>query len=98
MGGYLEVPQIGQKASSIHKPVTKCPENISEAGYKYVCLNARNIINKKKLNMVEDTDSHITGITESWANIDISDAVLGLTGNVMFRRNRIGRRGGEVIL
>ena len=24
----------------------KCPENISEAGYKYVCLNARSIIKK----------------------------------------------------
>ena len=28
----------------------------------------------------------------------ITDAELGLTGYVMFRRDRIGRRGGEVIL
>ena len=28
--------------------------------------------------MVEDTDPHITGITESWANKDILDAELGL--------------------
>ena len=48
--------------------------------------------------MVEDTDPHITGITESWANTDITDAELGLTGYVMFRRDRIGRRGGGVIL
>ena len=30
--------------------------------------------------------------------LDITDAELGLTGYVMFRRDRIGRRGGGVIL
>ena len=48
--------------------------------------------------MVEDIDPHIIGITESCANIDITDAELGLTGYVMFRKDRIGRRGGGVIL
>ena len=48
--------------------------------------------------MVEDIDIHIIGITESWANTDITDAELGLTGCVMFRRDRIGRRAGGVIL
>ena len=38
--------------------------------------------------MVEDIDPHIIGITESWANTDITDAELGLTGYVMFRSNR----------
>ena len=37
-------------------------------------------------------------ITESWANKDIADAEFRLTGYVMFRRDRIGRRGGGVIL
>ena len=41
---------------------------------------------------------HIIGITESWAYTDITDAELGLTGYVVFRRDRIGRRGGGVIL
>ena len=36
------------------------------------------------------------GITESWANTDITDAGLGLTGYVMFRRDRIGRGEGEL--
>ena len=65
-----------------------------------MCLNARSIVNKKnELNiMVEDTDPHIIGITESWAIKDITDAELGLTGYVMFRRDRVGRRGGGVIL
>ena len=92
--------QTGQEATSTHKPAIKCPENISEAGYKCVCLNARSIVNKKnELNiMIEDIDTHIIGITESWANKDITDAELGLTGYVMFRRDRIGRRGGGVIL
>ena len=65
-----------------------------------MCLNARSIVNKKnELNiMVEDTDPHIIGITESWANTDITNDELGLTGYVMFRRDRIGRKGGGVIL
>ena len=75
-------------------------ENFSEAGYQCVCLNARNIVNKRnELNiMVEDTDPHIIGITESWANKDILDAELGLNGYAMFRKDRIGRKGGGVIL
>ena len=56
-------------------------------------------IYKNELNiMVEDIDPHIIDITESWANTDTTDAELGLTGYVMFRRDRIGRRGGGVIL
>ena len=41
---------------------------------------------------------HMIGITESWANNDIPDAELGLEGYVMFRKVRIGRRGGVVLL
>ena len=65
-----------------------------------MCLNVRSIANKKnELNiMVEDIDPHIIGITESWVNRDITEAELGVTGYVMFRRDRIGRRGGGVIL
>ena len=48
--------------------------------------------------MVEDIDLHIIGITESLATPDISDAELGMTGYVMFRKDRLGRRGGGVIL
>ena len=38
--------------------------------------------------MVADVDPHVTGITESWANKDIVDAELTLTGYVMFRKDR----------
>ena len=67
---------------------------------KSVCMNARSIINKKTElnNMVDDIKPHIIGITESWANDDITDAQLGLEGYVMFRKDRIGRRGGGVLL
>ena len=53
---------IGQK-DTIH---TSIQRNISEAGIKCVCLNARSIINKKnELNiMVDDIKPHIIGITE----------------------------------
>ena len=47
--------------------------------------------------MVEDINLHIIGITESLGNKDISDAELGLTEYVMFKRDRVGRRGGGVI-
>ena len=53
---------------------------------------------KNELNItIEDIDPHRSGITESWANIYIAYAELGLTGYVMFRRDRIGRRGGYFI-
>ena len=74
--------------------------NTSKSEMKCMCLNARSIINKKtELNiMVDDIKPHIIGITESWANNDITNAELGLEGYVMFRKDRIGRRGGGVLL
>ena len=50
------MPQAGQEATSTDKPITKCPKNMSEAGHRCVCLNARSIVNtKNELNiMVED--------------------------------------------
>ncbi len=71
----------------------------SKEEIKCVCLNARSIINKKnELDiMVDEIKPHIIGITESWANNDKTDAELGLEGYVMFRKYRIGRRGGGVL-
>ena len=72
----------------------------SKEEIKCAFLKARSIINKENdLNiMVDDIKPHIIGITESWANNDITDAELGLEGYVMFRKDRIGRRGGGVLL
>ena len=47
--------------------------------------------------MVEDIDTHIIDITEYWDITDISHPELGLTGYVMFRKDRI-RRGGGIVL
>ena len=70
----------------------------SNAEIKCVCLNGRSI-KKTELNiMVDDIKPHIIGITEPWANNDITDAELGLEGYVMFRKDRMGRRGGGVLL
>ena len=44
--------------------------------------------------MVDYIKPHIIGVTESRANNDITYAELGLEGYVMFRKDRIGRRGG----
>ena len=78
----------------------KIQRNASESGIKCVCLNARSILNKKtELNiMVDDIKRHIIGITESWANNDITYAELGLEGYVMFRKDKMGRRGGGVLI
>ena len=48
--------------------------------------------------MVDDIKPHITCITESCANNDITYAELGLEVYVMFRKDIIGRRGGGVLL
>ena len=48
--------------------------------------------------MVDYIKPHIIGITESWANNDITYAELGLEGYVMFRKDIMGRRGGGVLL
>ena len=48
--------------------------------------------------MVANIDPHVIGITQSWANKDMVDAELALTGYVMFRKDRRERRGGGVIL
>ena len=54
-------------------------------------------VRKNELNiMVDYIKPHIIGITESRAKNDITDAELGLAGYVMFRKDRMGRRGGGV--
>ena len=84
--------QEGSRCKGIHGGTSK--EEI-----KCVCLNARSIINKKnELNiMVDDIKPHIIGITESWANNDITYVELGREGYVMFRKDRLGRRGGVLL-
>ena len=47
--------------------------------------------------MVDVIKSNIIGITESWANNDITDAELGLAGYIVFMKDRLGRRGGGVL-
>ena len=40
----------------------------------------------------------ILRITELWTNEDVTDAELGLDGYVMFRKDRMGRRGRRALL
>ena len=60
------MPQAGQEATSTDKPKTKGPKNRSEAGHKCVCLNARSIVNKKRIKHYgrRYIDPHIVGITK----------------------------------
>ena len=66
--------------------------NTSKSEIKCVCLNARSIINKKtELNiMVDDIKPHIIGITESWANKDITNCKVQAFINQtnMYRSNK----------
>ena len=48
--------------------------------------------------MLHDIQPHIIGITESWANNDITYAAFGLEGYAMFRKDRMGRRGVGVLV
>ena len=49
---------------------------------------------KNELNiMVDEIKPQIIGITESWQTMIITYAELGLEGYVMFRKDRMGRRG-----
>ena len=93
---------LSKKANKVQEDSTckGIQGSTSKEEIKCVCLNARSIINKKdELNiMVDDIKPHIIGITESWANNDITDAELGLEGYAMFRKDRMGRRGGGVLL
>ena len=88
------------REDSTKKSAKNSLESSTEFGYECVCLNAKSIVNKiNGLNiMVEDIDPHIIGITDHWATTDISDVELGMTGYAMFRKDRLGRRGGGVIL
>ena len=70
-----------------------------------MCLNV--IINKKnELNIIvgdlNDINPYIIHptvvITESWANKDVTYAEMGLEGYVMFRKDRMGRRGGGGVI
>ena len=98
----VEQGGLSKKAQKVQEDI-RCngiQGNTSKAEIRCVCLNARSIINmKNELNiMVDDIKPHIIGITESWANNDITDAELGLEGYAMFRKDGMGRRGGGVLL
>ena len=67
-GGYTEKSDSkGTRNESTRNSTKDNLANCPETEYKCVCLNARSIVNKRnELNIIiEDTDPHIIGITES---------------------------------
>ena len=96
----MELTEKTQRSTTTNTHPNKCSSIISDNELKCVCLIARRIVNKKsELDiMVADIDPHVIGITESWANKDIVDVELALTGYILFRKDRRERRGGGVIL
>ena len=83
----LQLFKLVSQGGYTEKPNTRGIDKDS----KKSTVNKRNELNI----MVEDIDPHIT---DSWATPDISDAELGMTGYVIIRKDRLGRRGGGVIL
>ena len=67
-----------------------------------ICMtcNAQSLIPKKD-ELILNTQLYkplIIGVTETWANGEMEDGSLKLDGYVMYRSDRIGRRGGGTIL
>ena len=48
--------------------------------------------------MADDTQTDIIGITETWTKPNMGDAEFGLAGYKMFRKDRLVKRGGGVML
>ena len=66
----------------------------------FATLNAQSL-KRKKDELVLKAQMHkplIIGVTETWGNEKIDDANFKLDGYVMYRSDRLGRRGGGTIL
>lgn len=63
-------------------------------------INARSIVNKEdwlKLVLLND-DSHVTVITETWLNNNVSDGEIFSCSYQEFRRDRPSRGGGVTVV
>ena len=66
----------------------------------FATLNAQSL-KRKKDELILKAQMHkplIIGVTETWGNEKIDDANFKLDGYVMYRSDRLGRRGGGTIL
>jgi ribonuclease P/MRP protein subunit RPP40 len=76
-------------------------QNVNELTYvKVLCVNAQSIVNKKdELTLrIHEEKPDIVGITESWTHDQITNAELDIAGFNLYRKDRIGKRGGGVLL
>ena len=65
---------------------------------RFFYTNADSIVNKFEEFKERSTRYDIVGIVESWATEQIGDAELQLDGFVMYRRDRIGVKGGGLLM
>ena len=70
--------------------------------FSFCCFytNAQSFINKREElhNIISEREPDIIGITESWCNPDILDSEITIAGYDLFRKDRILRGGGGVLL
>ena len=79
----------------------KSSQDKKKTSLRFLSLNARSVMNKLDLLQatVLDLNPDVIGVTESWANENISDAELKLNGYELFRCDRkTGHRGGGILL
>ena len=78
---------------------TKSKTSPTREGFDHV--NARSLLNKfdEFQSWIAAVKPDIVGITETWANKNIRDSELSLTGYDLFRKDRpVDREGGGVML
>ena len=72
----------------------------STSGFKLLTFNARSLCNKLHLfeAYVKDIDPDFITVTETWAYPALCDGVFSVVNYNLFRKDRIGRRGGGVLI
>ena len=72
-----------------------------DTGFQFCCINSRSLLShddkfSSLQSFVDSNDYSIIGITETWFNSNIPDSSLTLNSYNVFRRDRVGSRGGGV--
>jgi ribonucleases P/MRP protein subunit RPP40 len=74
--------------------------NLDTGTIKCVYFNARSIYGKlRELEMyVQEEHPDIIGITETWLNVDIQDSEINMLEYTLYRKDRVDRLGGGVLI
>ena len=67
---------------------------------KCMNLNARSLTGKMEelREMVREIKPHIIGVTETWGKEEINDAYFKMDNYILYRNDRVGKKGGGTML